>query len=243
MDTRRSNHAHLLYVGAYFFIVSSGIVLQGCQNTRHTVVAATGTSIGVEVSQNPANQSPQAKLGYHRAELAIVPSNRSTGDSATGSMGAGARDVADVLMELRYGGIFDLGATSGIYQRLAVGSIAVTQPGAAFMFAKGAGGELDPQTAAAVERAQAAVQKVPEIGELVESEKALMRKKFQTIYDKDKSSPELPKFEIAAQSAGYPNTGPHADFPAFRNFVGDLRASPEKTRAIRRSLELQGIQF
>jgi hypothetical protein len=136
-----------------------------------------------------------------------------------------------------------MGATSGIYQRLAVGSTAVTQPGAAFMFAKGAGGELDPQTAAAVEKAQAAVQKVPAFGELVESEKALMRKKFQTIYDSDKKSPELQKFEIAAQSAGYPSTGLHADYSAFRNFVGDLGASPEKTRAIRRSLEFQGIQW
>ena len=106
------------------------------------MLASTGTVIGVEVSENPATQFPQAKLGYNRAELAFVPSNRSSEKNASGSFGKGATDVADVLMELRYGGIFDLGASSGIYQRLAVGSIAVQQPGASVMFAKNADGAI-----------------------------------------------------------------------------------------------------
>jgi hypothetical protein len=47
-------------------------------------------------------------------------------------------------MELRYRGIFSWGENAGIYQRLAVGDIAVTQPGAALMFSKNDKGELDP---------------------------------------------------------------------------------------------------
>jgi len=43
-----------------------------------------------------------------------------------------------------------LGASSGIYQRLAVGTEAVKQPGASVMFAKDADGELKPDASAAV---------------------------------------------------------------------------------------------
>ena len=132
-------------------------------NQEYYVIAATGTVIGVEVSQNPATQAPQAKLGYNRGELAIVPSNCPpcvTDDSKTppvqcGTLGQGARDVPDVLMELRYGGIFDTGPSSGIYQRLAVGETAVAQPGAALMFARNAEGQIDPGAAAALREAQA----------------------------------------------------------------------------------------
>lgn len=141
-----------------FFIL--GICLssqEGCNSYNHQVIAATGTSIGVEVSQNPATQVPQAKLGYQRAELAIVPTNRSaekttTTGAAGNSMGGGATDHGEVIMELRYGGIFDTGKSSGIYQRLAVGKVAVSQPGAAFMFAKDNEGALSPHAADALVR-------------------------------------------------------------------------------------------
>lgn len=126
------------------------ILIQGCSATSHLVIAATETTIGVNISENPATQYPQAKLGYNRAELAIVPTNRSKGESA-GSTSNGAADVADVMMELRYGGIFDMGATSGIYQRLAVGKNAVEQPGASLMFAKDASGDLKPEAGSAVQ--------------------------------------------------------------------------------------------
>jgi hypothetical protein len=143
------------------------ISLGACSSDdEYYVIAATGTVIGVEVSQNPATQAPQAKLGYNRGELAVVPSNRPpcvTDDSATvqcGSLGQGAKDVPDVLMELRYGGIFDTGPSSGIYQRLAVGETAVAQAGAALMFARNAEGTLDPGTAAALREAQAGAEQI-----------------------------------------------------------------------------------
>lgn len=128
------------------------ILVQGCAKSSHSVIAATETTIGVNISQNPATQNPQAKLGYNRAEMAIVPTNRSRGDDA-GNTNDGAKDVADVIMELRYGGIFDVGATSGIYQRLAVGANAVKEPGAAFMFSKDAAGNFTSETTNALSQA------------------------------------------------------------------------------------------
>jgi hypothetical protein len=47
-----------------------------------------------------------------------------------------------------------MGSASGIYQRLAVGDIAVTQPGASLMFAKDGGGNLDSTAVAALSAAQ-----------------------------------------------------------------------------------------
>jgi hypothetical protein len=122
----------------------------------HYVLASTGTVIGVEVAQHPANQTPQAKLGYNRSETAMVPTARppcaitEDGQVNCGSINPNEKlkDLPDVLMELRYGGIFDLGASSGIYQRLAVGTTAVAQDGATVMFAKNAEGNIDPVAAA-----------------------------------------------------------------------------------------------
>jgi hypothetical protein len=123
--------------------------LQGCEGRRHAVLAVTGTNIGVDVSQNPANLSPQARLGYQRGEFAIVPTNRSS-DGKESTTGQGTQDVPDVIIELKYAGIFDFGTASGIYQRLAVGRTAVQQRGAAFMFARDGSGDLSPEAAAAL---------------------------------------------------------------------------------------------
>lgn len=121
---------------------------------NHYVIASTSTIIGVEVGSNAAT-TPQAKLGYNRSELALVPTNRGRCADKEGaacevpSGSQGAADVADVVMELRYGGIFDMGPSSGIYQRLAVGKNAVSGSGAAVMFSKDAKGEVEPGVAAA----------------------------------------------------------------------------------------------
>lgn len=125
-------------------ILSTALLVQGCKSARNSVIAATGTLIGVELAQNPASQMYQAKLGYGRSEVAIVP----TGKTDTGGT---AKDSADVLMELRYGSVFSLTEAS-IYQRLAVGSTAVTQPGATLMFAKSKYGTLDATTIDAITR-------------------------------------------------------------------------------------------
>lgn len=121
------------------------LLLVGCA-TRHAVIVNTGTVLGIDISENPSTSLYHVKLGYARTEFAYVPSNRSTStnDPTTGS---GAKDVPDVLLELKMQNIFQGG---GVYQRLAVGNIAVTQPGAAFMFAKDATGNFAPGTVEAV---------------------------------------------------------------------------------------------
>lgn len=168
MGRKHNDYADTMKLILCVSIVSALIGLAGCENGRHVVIAATGTNIGVEVSQNPATQTPQAKLGYQRTEVAIVPTNRLANDKeAEKSVHQnGAKDVADVLMELKYAGIFDFGTASGIYQRLAVGATAVSQPGAAFMFARDAKGTLDKDSAAAINEALKSISEARSLGVL-----------------------------------------------------------------------------
>jgi hypothetical protein len=108
-------------------IVLGVLLLTGCA-THNKVLVATGTIFGLEVAQNPATGMYQAKIGYNRAEIALVPTNPTNGYTP------------DVLTELRMSGIlsFDM----GIYQRLAVGPNAVSQLGAVSLFSKDAKGTL-----------------------------------------------------------------------------------------------------
>lgn len=123
------------------FLLLLSAVFIGC-TARHEVVAVTETNIGVDIGQTPSTQTPHAKLGYQRVEAAIVPTNRSAGEDA-GNIANGAASNAEVIMELRYSGIFSTGTGSGIYQRLAVGPDAVRQPGAAALFIRNNEGNVD----------------------------------------------------------------------------------------------------
>lgn len=202
----RKNNLRKLFAYGCFGGIIIGMLgsMYGCMNNRHAVIAVTGTNIGVEISQNPANQSPQAKLGYQRSEVAIVPSNRSGGiePAGTGTVGHGASDVADVLMELKFSNIFSIN-TSGIYQRLAVGKTAVSQPGAAFMFARDQMGNLDSSTAGAISRA---------LQSITETDKEVLnaRSPLTEVYNKLSGTIEKKDlFDKAAQAQGY------ADFESF----------------------------
>ena len=150
------------------FVLILMVAMCGCAQ-RQMIIASTATNIGVEISENPAKASPQAKLGYQRAELALVPTNRS-GESDTSG---GADQCANVLMELKYSGIFSFGADSCLYQRLAVGKDAVTQRGAAFMFARDASGNLSDKAASAIEKSFASIKKVPPVIDALLTELAL----------------------------------------------------------------------
>jgi hypothetical protein len=210
--------------------------LSGCAGTHHKVLAATGTNIGVEITQNPATQAPTAKLGYQRTELAIVPTNRSGEPATAGSAASSARDAADVVMELRYGGIFDLGATSGIYQRLAVGTTAVQQPGAAFMFAKGADGKLDPEAAAAVARAQEAVAGLPEREPDVKQEQLRLLRRFRALVRADPANEG--KFDEAAREA----TKGAEKYERFTQFLADLRATVDTVARVKAELAKRNLE-
>ncbi len=193
-------------------LLLSAVGLSGCEKQGYSVLAATGTVIGVEVSQNPATQTPQAKLGYNRGELAFVPTNRSGGKEASG-FGQGATDTGEVIMELRYGGIFDVGGSSGIYQRLAVGKTAVQQKGAAYMFAKDEDGTLDTATANAIasESTQLAVNKVIERHK-TQKQQILDFVALNGTLDKE-------KFKVLAKGTVWQDIISNMDFSAFKQWL------------------------
>lgn len=129
-----------------FFIISLlCATAAGCNTLHDTVISSTATTLGVEISQNPATQLYQAKLGYCRAELAFVPTDRG---QATNQIG-GAASTGNVIMELSLRNIF---AGGGVYQRLAIGTTAVAQPGAAFMFAKDQNGQLSTNVTGVIQQ-------------------------------------------------------------------------------------------
>lgn len=142
-------------------------MLPGCA-TQTGVIAATGTNVGVDVSEKPQTGDVGIVLGYKRAEFAFVPTNkgvpgttRATKNGKTTtqqvpSMGNGAADTADVLMELSYKGHIKNASQldGGIYQRLAIGSGAVKAKATQVMLSKDATGNFREPTAA--EKATAA---------------------------------------------------------------------------------------
>lgn len=118
------------------------LVLCGCSSTNKNLIVTTGTVLGVEVAENPQTGLYQAKLGYGRAEFALVP---------TSTNGV----TPDVIMELRYGGFFS--SNGGIYQRLAIGKTACSQVPAAIMFGKDEQGNVSTNSASLLEGLKSAV--------------------------------------------------------------------------------------
>jgi len=156
------------------------LMVAGCANIQTpSVISATGTVIGVEIAQNPANQMPQAKLGYNRGEFAWVPLSPQW-------------VTPNVLHELRYSGIFDM-KTASIYQRMAVGDIAVSQPGSLMLFAKNSDGSVDPDIAEAISRA---VAEVPAPDPAATASKLSLGKQYSVSTRKE-------AFDAVASSFGY----------------------------------------
>ena len=96
------------------------LILTGCAALKDHVLVSTSTVLGLEVAQNPTTGLYQARLGYGRAELALVPTNG-----------------VDVLTELRWNSIF---TTGGLYQRMAIGKTACEQ--SLYMFIKDSNGNM-----------------------------------------------------------------------------------------------------
>jgi hypothetical protein len=125
-------------------VAALALALVGCKT--NSVVVATQTGLGISISENPATQLYEGRLGYFRNEVAYIPGN--TNNPAS---------IPDVLMEIRMENLLRGGM---IYQRLAVGKTAVTQPGASLMFAKDRDGQLNSNVVDAVTRK---IQAVPEL--------------------------------------------------------------------------------
>jgi len=131
------------------------VLLTGCQANKENVLAITTTVIGVQLHQKDADKTPELKVGYARTEFAFVPTDKGGDGSSTNS--------AEVLMEINAQGNIALGTAyqGGIYQRLAVGKTAVSQPGAWFMMSKDANGTLNPANAEAIQKATEAIKAIP----------------------------------------------------------------------------------
>ena len=127
-------------------------LLTGCTQNRETVLAVTGTVIGVQIHQKDTDKTPELKIGYVRSEFDYVPTDKRMDTNAPNGS---TTNSANVLMEINAGCNFGLGVAYGgsVYQRLAVGSVAVSQPGAAFMMAKDESGKTAAATAKAVSEA------------------------------------------------------------------------------------------
>jgi hypothetical protein len=201
---------------------------QGCAQQGYSVIASTATVIGVEVSQNPATQTPQAKLGYNRGEFAFVPTNRHAGEAA-GGIGKGASDTANVIMELRYGGIFDLGPSSGIYQRLAVGETAVQQDGAVLLFSKNATGQIDPTAAKALEAVMSIRAAPPDV---LRAKRPISEKYLE--FQSKNNAEAMKKFDEAAVALGY---------KSYSDFAIDREVTIETVNRMRDELKKRGISI
>jgi len=136
--------AHNRHILFFLATAYAALLLLGCEAVPRSVVAFTGTNIGLDISENPATQMPHMKLGYNRAEGAFVSDK---------IIHENSEDVANVLMELRYGGSNDM--NPAIYQRLAVGKTAVKQDGATALFLKNSDGTIP--TKEAVDNAKKAI--------------------------------------------------------------------------------------
>lgn len=112
---------------SHIFILLIAVGLTGCK-APNAVITSTQTVVGVSVQENPATQLYEARGGYARNEFAFVPGNTNCPDS-----------IPNVIMELRVNNLF---AGGMIYQRLAVGSVACSQPGASLMFSKDSTGSF-----------------------------------------------------------------------------------------------------
>lgn len=212
MTTQKFNVAFFWLRIALLVSALIALLLTGCTH-RSTLVAGTGTVIGVEIAQNPSTQLYSAKLGYNRAEIAVIPTGK---DDASKD----ASVTADLIMELRYGSIFSL-SDATIYQRLAVGKVAVTQPGAALMFAKGPDGKYDNNAASALRNVQA----VPAPADEVTS--ALL--------------PLSADWAKSARKTDYDTIAKVYGYTKFDDFLADPKVTLETVNAVAAEIKKQGL--
>lgn len=102
------------------------LTLTGCESSKCVVTSAQSV-LGIGVTENQATQLYEARAGIVVSQVAVVPCNTNNGF------------VPDVVQEFKVNNLFAGGL---VYQRLAVGSNAVSQPGAAMMFCKDGSGNV-----------------------------------------------------------------------------------------------------
>ena len=128
-------------IGICTLLVFGGIFLSGCSQKlmRENVFANTESMIGLAIKQNPKTQLYEFQAGFARHELFFVPTDKSVKYDANGvelDIQRGAGTTAQVLAEIQVGGSGKGNSGSvEIYQRLAVGEIAVNSQAAVALLA------------------------------------------------------------------------------------------------------------
>lgn len=117
--------------------IIAALFMGGC-TTQNYIVTSAQSVLGISVSENPATQLYEARAGVVVSQVAFAP-------CSTNGMGF----VPDVIQEFRVNNLFAGGL---VYQRLAIGSDAVSQPGASLMFARDANGTLSTNAWDAVKK-------------------------------------------------------------------------------------------
>ncbi|MFN0011011.1 MAG: hypothetical protein ACKVS8_05130 [Phycisphaerales bacterium] len=135
------------------------VPLVGCSDRllRESVLASTQSTIGLAIGENPRTGLYEGSLGYARGELFLVPTGKrivnSAGEQVAGADGTLERlstndaDITpEVLGEILADGAFVAGPLApgapaqplrvGVYQRLAVGKLAVSTPAAVALMAR-----------------------------------------------------------------------------------------------------------
>jgi hypothetical protein len=244
-------------------LLAAAAWLVGCSIDKHTVIASTGTNLGIDVAADASTQTPRIKLGYNRGELALVPSNRSANKEpgsrlaaalcekcARGEAGCtspekckaarqntrdgGATDTAEVLMEIRMqGGILFNGIQDAGLYQRLAVGKTAVQQPGAALMF--ARDKKGEISSNAAPAVKAAVQTTSaSILGRAELREAFLR------YREAGDTATAAKFETAAQAAGYKAEGGRT---AFQAFVSDAGAGPEKIDLVRKSLEAQGVKL
>jgi hypothetical protein len=180
------------------------LLFTGCASNRNVIVA-TGTVLGFDISESPQTGLYHAKFGYARTEFALVPSTNGY--------------TPDVLMELRFHGM--LSKEGGLYQRVAVGTTAVSQPGAAVMFLKNSSGQLDTNAVAALK----AFSSVPT--PMYKAPTSLI-----TTANAYRISTNKPAWDVVAQKHGY---------ASFRDFLIDPALTAESVDSMNADLKAANL--
>ncbi|MBX3405828.1 MAG: hypothetical protein KF869_03600 [Phycisphaeraceae bacterium] len=147
--------------GSRMFVAVAAMLLTGCHGKllRENVLATTQTAIGLSLAQNAQTQMYEAKLGYFRNEFFLVPTSKRVVYDADNKDAAGTKGCTatacmlksaecndpsktpEVLAEIQVGGsgkqtFKDQTSRVDVYQRLAVGRIAVQSKAAVALMSK-----------------------------------------------------------------------------------------------------------
>lgn len=94
----------------------STFCLISCQTSKESVAIVNGTNAGFILGQNPLTFSPEVRLGYSEYGIAFVRDSYAE------------NELINVAVDVQYRKNSADGRSRGLFQRLAVGAIAVQQP-------------------------------------------------------------------------------------------------------------------